>query len=130
MWLWSRNNECGSVSAVRAMLASPLRASSTARICGFLARVVGPVIRVCSFGLKPSLLHSIAWNGELTANELQDDALAGFDPPPLMEPVVACAAQLVGLSMKLLRSTLTSIERMSSFTPPNTFGMASDTAFT
>ena len=33
---------------------------------GFFARVVGPYSRVNSFGLKASLLHSVAWNGALT----------------------------------------------------------------
>ena len=57
MWLWSRNSECGIVSAVRAMLASPLRAVRIAFSCGFLARLVGPNSCTFSFGLKPSLLH-------------------------------------------------------------------------
>ena len=34
---------------------------------GFFARLVGPNSRVNSFGLKPSLLHSVAWYGALTA---------------------------------------------------------------
>ena len=67
MWPWSRNSECGSVSAVRATLASPLRASRTARMRGFFARVVGPDRRVCSFGLNPRLAQPVAWKGALTA---------------------------------------------------------------
>ena len=46
----------------------------------------------------------------------------------MIAPLVAFAAQFVGLSMNLLRSTLTSIERMSSLTPPKTLGIGSETA--
>ena len=46
----------------------------------------------------------------------------------MIVPAVAPAAQLVGLTMKLWRLTFTSIERMSSLTPPNTFGIGSETA--
>ena len=67
MWPWSRNSECGRFSAVRAMFACPDWALTTTRICGFLARVVGPEMRAWNAGLNPSLLHPVAWNGAETA---------------------------------------------------------------
>ena len=54
--------------------------------------------------------------------------LAGFEPPPLSVPVTGLVLQLVGLCMNPLRSRSTSIARMSSLTPSNTFGITSEIA--
>src|SRR4051794_41047582 len=98
MWPWSRNWECGRVTAARAMLASPSRATRTARNLGCWARLVlflPPNSRVVSFGLKPSPSQSLVWNGVLTGKALNAAGLAGSAPPPLTDPAVDSGPQLV-----------------------------------
>src|ERR1700761_815406 len=112
------------------MFACPALAWTTTRIFGFFARVVGPEIRAWNVGLKASLLHPVAWKAAEIAKLVQLAALAGFEPPPFNVPAVAPLEQLVGLSMNLWRFMFRSIERMSSLTPPNTFGIGSETALT
>src|ERR1700742_4314393 len=109
MWPWSRNSECGRLSAVRAMFACPALAWTTTRICGVFARVVGPEIRAWNVGLKASLVHPVAWKAAEIANRLQWAALAGCEPPPFNVPAVAPLEQLVGLSMNLWRFMFRSI---------------------
>ena len=90
-----------------------------------------PNSRACSFGLKPSLLQPVAWNGALTGVGAERRRVGRVGAAAVdRRRWSPAAAQLVGLSMNLLRSTLTSIERMSSLTPPNTSGIGSETALT
>ena len=128
MWPWSRNSECGRFSAVRAMFAPPDFDFTTTRICGFLARVVPPLMRAFSVGLNGSELQPVAPYAAETVAVVQAAASAGLEPPPLTGPATAPAAQLVGLTMNWLRFMFRSIERTSSLTPPNTFGIGSETA--
>ena len=84
------------MTAARAMLASPSRATRTARNFGCWARLVAlrpPNSRVDSFGLKPSAPQSLVWNGVLTGKELKAAGLAGSAPPPLRTPARGAAGR-------------------------------------
>ena len=81
MWLWSRNSECGSVTAARRMLASPPRAiqdGAEFRVAGAPGRLRPPNSRVVSFGRNGSRSQPLVWNGTLTAKALKAAGLAGI----------------------------------------------------
>src|SRR5512146_2082209 len=122
------------MNAARRRLASPLRASIIARNLGLAARLVAflpPRIFGKNFGLNCSALHSVARNSFEAFASNQAPGLAGSLPPPkIPEPILNVSRQVVGLTVKFERLIETSIERMSSFTPPNMYGIGSETAWT
>src|SRR5690242_877265 len=115
------------MKAARRTLASPLRASRIARNLGLSARWVCPLpprMRAKNFGLNWSALHSVARNGVDWEEANQLAGSAGFAPPPKIDERTANGSrQVVGLRVKLGRLIETSIERRSSFTPPNMYGI-------
>src|SRR3954453_14803001 len=132
MWLWSRNWEGGRVSALRLMLASPSRATSTARKAGCWERSIllrPPISLVKSFGRNFRAPQSVVWKGALTAAELKEAGLVGPPPPPASAPVVASGSQLVGLRVNRGRFIDRSTERTLSWVPPKTSGIGSETAW-
>ena len=73
------------MTAARLMLASPSRATRTARNFGCRLRLVAffpPYSRVNSFGWKGSAAQSLVWNGVLTGKALNAAGLVGSEPPP------------------------------------------------
>ena len=92
---------------------------STARSFGFLARRVAAEEAQEELRLEAELLAALRpGTAPRRAPRANAAGSSGLAPPPSSEPAKANCEQLVGLSEKFLRSSLTATERMSSRAPP------------
>src|SRR6185437_4842653 len=119
---WSRKIACGRATEASAVLACPFLVVRVAFSFGCLARRVWPKSRTLRPGLNLSPPQPSPCEGSETFTADQALELVGSPPPPWTVPSTADLLQLVPLRVNSLRFRLTSIWRMSSFTPPKTSG--------
>src|SRR3954466_12975936 len=109
MWLWSRKDDLGSLTAASAMFASPGLMVSVAINAGFLLRLVPPLSRRTSLGAKSKPRQPPTWK--------RLDRGATWPRRLIASPPTAVGSQLVGLRVKLGRSTSTEMLRTSNGIP-------------
>ncbi len=122
MWALSRSSFFGIVTTARLRFASPSPVVSCALTAGCPRRFVDPFSFNPSFGAKLRFAQLATWNRPDWSNSA----------PSLPKEAVSTLSlsQLVGLSVKLGRSRLTSSERSRSGTPSRIWGIGSETVFT